>query len=305
MHIFIAGATGVLGRRVVPTLAAAGHAVTAVARSDAKASALRRQGAEPVMVDLFDPGAVAAAVAGSNAVINLATAIPPTGQMLRRSAWRTTDRLRREASANLVNGALATGARRYVQEALAFVHRDHGDRWIDEDAPLDPPAYAATVCDAEAQVRRFTDAGGAGVALRFGMFYSADSGQTRDLVRLARRGLLALPGGDDTYQPWVHVDDAAGAVVAALEAPEGVYHVVEDDPVTAGEHAAVLGDLLGRRLRRPPDWLAFGPLVLWLRSQRVANRRLRAATSWRPRYGARRDGWAQVLHALDREPVDA
>lgn len=305
MRIFIAGATGVLGRRVVPALTAAGHTVAAVARSDAKAAALRRQGAEAVAVDLFDPNAVAAAVAGSDVVINLATAIPPRGRMLRRAAWHTTARLRREASANLVDGALATSAGRYIQEAIAFVHQDHGDRWIDEDAPLDPPVYAATVRDAEAQVHRFTEAGGTGVALRFGMFYSADSSQTRDLIELARRGVLPLPGDDDTYQPWVHVDDAAAAAVAALDAPAGVYHVVEDDPLTAGEHAAVLGDLIGRRLRRAPRWLAFGPLALWLRSQRVANRRLRAATPWRPTYGSRRDGWAQVLGALEREPVDA
>jgi nucleoside-diphosphate-sugar epimerase len=305
MRIFIAGATGVLGRRVVPPLIAAGHTVTAVARTERKAAALRSQGARPVAVDLFDPAAVAVALDGNDVVMNLATAIPPTSRMLRRSAWDATDRLRREASANLVDGALTAGAGRYVQEALAFMYADHGDRWIDEDVPLDPLPYAAAVLDAEAHAGRFRAGGGAAVVLRFGMFYAADSAQTRDMVAMIRHGLLPLPGASGAYQPWVHVDDAGAAVVTAVDAPDGTYHVVEDEPLTSAEHVALLGDLVGRRVRRPPTWLAVGPMALAERSQRVSNRRLRSATAWTPAYGRRRDGWAQVLGALAREPVDA
>ena len=305
MRIFIAGATGVLGRRAVPALTAAGHTVTAVARGDAKAADLRRQGAHPVAVDLFDPAAVTAAAAGADVVVNLATAIPSTRRMLRRSAWHTTDRLRREAAANLVDAALATGTARYVQEALGFMYADHGDRWIDEDAPLDPLPYADAVRDAEAQAHRFGAHGGTAVVLRFGMFYAADARQIRDMVGMIRRGLLPLPGPGDAYQPWVHVDDACAPVVTAVDATGGTYHVVEDEPLTSRDHAAVLSDLVGRRVRRPPAWLAVGTLALARRSQRVSNRRLRTATSWRPTYGLRRDGWSQVLHALAREPVDA
>lgn len=109
MRCFIAGATGVLGRRVVPRLTADGHRVTGVARTAEKAAALRARGATPIQVNLFDPQAVRGAVDGSEVVMNLATAVPPTSRMLRRSAWRETDRLRSEASRNLVDAALATG----------------------------------------------------------------------------------------------------------------------------------------------------------------------------------------------------
>lgn len=306
MRCFIAGATGVLGRRVVPRLTADGLRVTGVARSAEKAAALRARGATPIQVDLFDPQAVRGAVDGSEVVMNLATAVPPTSRMLRRSAWRETDRLRSVASRNLVDAALATGAGRYVQEALGFVYPDSGAMWIGEDVAMQAPAYAQAVIDAEAQVQRFSAAGGVGVALRFGLFYAADSPQVRDLVRMARSGLLPLPGRGDGYQPWVHIDDAAAAIIAALEAPAGAYNVVEDDPLTNAAHAQVLGDLLGRRVRRLPAWLGVtGPLQLQARSQRVSNRRLREATGWRPAYPSRREGWAAVLADIGAVPAGA
>jgi nucleoside-diphosphate-sugar epimerase len=306
VRVFVAGATGVLGRRVVPRLVAGGHKVTAVARGPQRAAALHAQAATPVAVDLFDPAAVMAAVEGCEAVVNLATAIPPMSRMLRRSAWRPNDRLRIDAARHLVDGALATGATRYVQEALGFVYTDHGAEWIDEEARLDAPRYAAAVLAAEAEARRFSAAGVAGVALRFGWFYSADSPQTRDLVSVARKGLLPLPGRAEGYQSWVHVDDAAAAVVAALDVPAGVYNVVEDDPVSNAAHAEVLGALVGRRVRRPPAWLGLaGPLQLAARSQRVSNARLRDAGGWRPAFPSRREGWAAVLAEIAEVPTYA
>lgn len=305
MKIFVAGATGVLGRRVVPQLVADGHDVTAVARGAVKAAALRGQGAAPVTVDLFDAAAVTAAVADHEAVVNLATAIPSTMQMARTAAWDVTSRLRTEGARNLVDAALATGAARYVQEALGFVYADHGAAWIDEDATLHPPKYAAAVEAAEAHTRRFDAGPGTGVVLRFGLFYSADSSQTRDMAGMIRRGLMPMPGRDAGYQPWVHVDDAAAAVVAALAAPGGAYNAVEDEPLTNAAQADVLGAVVGRRVRRPPAWLAMGPMVLGTRSQRVSNRRLRAATGWRPAFPSRRTGWPAVLAAVATTPEAA
>ena len=306
MQIFVAGATGVLGRRVVPQLVAGGHEVVAVARGPQKAAGLDAQGATPVQVDLFDPAAVAAAVEGSEVVMNLATAIPPTSQMLRRSAWRMTGRLRTEAARHLVDGALAAGASRYIQEALGFAYADQGASWIDEQAPMRAPAYMAPVLSAEAEAQRFTASGGAGVALRFGMFYGADSAQTRDVIDLARKGLLPLTGRGGSYQPWVHIDDAATAIIAALDVPAGAYNVVEDEPITNAEHADVLGALVGRRVRRPLARLGFpGPFELMARSQRVSNRRLRDATTWRPAFGSRREGWAAVLAEMEGESAYA
>lgn len=303
MKIFVAGATGVLGRRAIPALVAAGHDVTGVARGAAKAEQLRDQGAAPVTIDLFDAAAVTSAVAGSDAVINLATAIPPSSRMAWPPAWEMTGRLRTEASRNLVDAALAAGATRYVQEALGFVYPDRGAAWITEEVALDPPSFTRAVLAAEAEARRFGVGDGTGIALRFGLFYSADSEQTRQLLSIARRGLLALPGRGGAYRPWIHVDDAASAVVAALDAPGGAYNVVEDHPSTNDDHASVLGELIGRRLHRPPSWVAVGPLRLQTRSLRVSNRRLRDATGWHPSYPSLHEGWNEVLARLG--PVTA
>lgn len=295
MHIFVAGATGVLGRRVVPRMVAQGHGVTAVARTPQKAEALRRQGAVPVSVDLFDPRAVTKAVEGHDVVVNLATAIPATSTMLRRSAWWTNDRLRTEAAGHLVEAARAVGAARVVQESIAFAYPDRGAAWIDEDVPLDLPPFAAAVQAAEAHTRRFGDGGGTGVVLRLGLLMAADSHHTSVLVHLLRYRVLALPEPAAGYRPWVHADDTASAVVAALDAPAGVYNVVEDQPLTGREHAAVLEALTGRRLVRPPEALAVGAyLRAARRSQRVSNRRLRDTTGWRPR-SDRHAAWAEIL----------
>ncbi len=150
MRIFLTGATGVIGRRVVPDMIAAGHDVTAQARSDGKAELLRAMGARTARLDLLDAPAVRKAVRGHDAVVNLATHIPSTSvAMVLPWAWRENDRLRRDASAILAEAAAAAGAARFVQESFAPTYPDSGDRWIDEDVPIRPsrttsPSGAAT-----------------------------------------------------------------------------------------------------------------------------------------------------------------
>ncbi len=139
--------------------------------------------------------------------------------------------------------------------------------------------------------------------MRFGLFYCADSPQTRDMAALARRGWLAMPGPGDAYQSWVHVDDAASGVVAALRVPSGAYNVVEDHPLTNRDHGRVLAELVGRRVRLPPSPLAVGPLRLQKRSQRVSNHRLRDASTWRPTFPSREAGWADVFRRLGDVPT--
>ncbi len=137
MRVFVAGATGTLGRQTVRLLATAGHEVRALARDAERAARVRELGADPVVADLFDAAAMRQAVGGSDAVLHLATRIPPIPRMSRRSAWRDNDRVRSQGAAVLVNAALAAGARVYVQESIAFLYADQGDRWIDETAPID------------------------------------------------------------------------------------------------------------------------------------------------------------------------
>ena len=176
MQILVTGATGVVGCRVVPLLAADGHRVTAIGRSAERLAALERPGVRTSRVDLFDPEALRGAVAGCDAVLNLATHIPQTTRMFLPGAWDENDRIRRIGSANLVDAALAANVRRFVQESFAPVYPDRGDQWIGEETPIEPVGYNRTIADAEASADRFTQrSGGAGIVLRFGAFYGPDS----------------------------------------------------------------------------------------------------------------------------------
>ncbi len=213
----MAGATGVVGRRLVPILVAQDHSVTAIARSSDTRLALTRAGVKPVSANLFDPATLHGVVRGHEAVVNLATHIPsPPWRVVLRSAWAETDRIRRVGSANLVVAALAGGAARFLQESFAPVYPDNGDRWIDETTPLAPTAYNRTVLDAERSARRFTESGRAGVVLRFGAFYGPDAEHLADTIRMLRKGRAPLPGEPGAYISSVSHDDAASAVAAAL-----------------------------------------------------------------------------------------
>ena len=298
--MFVVGATGVLGRRVVPLLVAAGHEVGAVARSEARAELLRGLGARPVPVDVFDAGALRAAVAGHEVVCNLATRIPSTMRMATPGAWAENDRIRVEASRNLVDAALAGGARHYVQESIAFLYRGGRDEWLDETSPIDPVANLRSATVAETEAARVTAAGASGVVLRFAAFYGPDSVSTLDMIKLANRR-IAVGAAPNAYVSSITTDDAAGAVIASLSAPAGLYNVGDDEPVTRREFFAALAAALGVR---PPfvapaglARLAGARASILTRSQRVSNRRLVEATGWRPSSRSVREGWPVVVAA--------
>jgi nucleoside-diphosphate-sugar epimerase len=300
MRIFVAGATGVIGRRVVPLLVSGGHQVTAVGRTPGKRAALERQGATGVEVDLFDPGSLRGAIAGQEVVINLATSIPPTWRMFLPGAWKETDHIRRNASANLVDAAIAGGVKRFIQESFAPTYPDSGDRWIDESVPLQPTKYNRTVLDGEASANRFTERGGVGIVLRFGWFYGTDP-QTRDIMRFVRLGWVPIPGLPDAYFPPVSHEDAAAAVFAALDVPAGSYNVVDDEPLPRREYFGLLAQALDvKQPKFPPRWITpvFGSLGdLMGRSLRVSNHKLRAASAWQPKFPSVREGWPAIIAA--------
>lgn len=299
MKVFVAGATGVLGHRTVTSLLAAGAQVSAIARTPDKAARIDRQGATPAEVSLFDRGALSAAVAGHDVVVNLATSIP-TGQRANDlAAWDENDRIRREGSRNLVDAALDAGAGRYVQESLALLYADGGDAWLDESAPVDPTVITACALAAEAEAARFTAVGGGeSVALRFAYLYGHDSAHTVEAVAAARAGTPYEIGPPDAFRPVVSNDDAAAAVVAALDAPGGLYNVGDDEPLRRSEHAEVVARALGVAPVPPLDVEMPPPASMLVRSQRVSSARFRDATGWRPRHPSAREGWPAVLAAL-------
>jgi nucleoside-diphosphate-sugar epimerase len=300
MKVFLTGATGVVGRLVVPELVAAGHDVRAVSRRAEAAATVRAAGAEPVAVDLFDAVTVRDAVAGSEAVVHLATNVPRLRRAARREAWAMHDRLRVEATTHLVAAARAAGAARFVKESITFTYRDAGDGWIDEDAPvLGGPGLDATL-RGEDLALDFAADGGSAAVLRFGLFYGGPGNRgTDEALRLARWRRSTVAGAPGAFMSSIHAQDVATAVVAALGLPTGVYNVVDDEPLPRQDYLDAFTGAFGiARVRPTPPRLmqlvARGLADGLIASQRVSNRRFRDATGWAPRHPSAREGWAQV-----------
>lgn len=284
MRIFLTGGTGVLGRRLVPMLLDNDHEVTAVARSDASAAALRAAGATPVACSVFDLDATTRAMQGHDAVVNVATKIPKGADAMIKRGWRANDRLRRDGSATLTQAAADAGVGRFVQESITFPYPDCGAAWIDEATDRSYFWADATVADAEASAASFAGSHGVGVTLRFAMFWADDSAHISTFVSGARRGRWLLFGDDDAFVSFIHIDDAVGAVLAALTAPSGVYNVSEADPLPRGEHREALAASVGRTTLKPLPRLVermSGPSGENLAcSQRVSSAALTDATGW-------------------------
>ncbi|MEX0664968.1 MAG: NAD(P)-dependent oxidoreductase [Acidimicrobiia bacterium] len=313
MIVLLTGATGAIGRPTVRKLQDAGHRVRAVARDDIKARRLVAQGAEAARVDLFDPEAVAGAVEGVDAVVHLATNVPPMSKMAFPGAWRTHNRLRTEATQGLLDAARTHGVGLFVKESITFTYPDRGDAWIDETVALDESIkMLRPTIEGERLVARFGADGGRGVVLRFGLFYGPDNRATDETLSLAKMRIAPIPGARDGYVSSIHVEDAAAAVVAALDVPAGVYNVVDDEPLTRREYA----DAFAAAFDLPRLHVAPGaPMRVvggsgaraLISSQRVSNRRMRDATGWAPAYPSVREGWVAIAAARQantKEGVD-
>jgi nucleoside-diphosphate-sugar epimerase len=302
MRIFMTGATGEIGRRAVPRMIAAGHQVTAVSRSPRNHHVLRQLGATPIETDLYDVASLRRSMAGHDTVVNLATHVPSsTTAMLIRWAWRENDRIRRDASRAIATAARAEKLGRMIQESFGLIYPDHADEWIDEGVTVSPVGYTESVLDAERSANRFSDDGGTGVILRFAALYGPDS-TLLEMIRMMRKGWSPLPGSPEAYFASLAQDDAAAAVVAALDAPAGTYNISDNEPLRRGEWADTLASALGMAPPKPiPTWMAKlgGPAMrLMSRSERISNRKFRDATGWEPRYATVREAWSDVVESL-------
>lgn len=304
LKVFVIGGTGAIGRPAVDALVAAGHDVSALARSRERSLALDARGARPVEVSMFDRSALTRALTGQDAVVNLASAMPSTVQFVRLGAWRETQRLRTEGSASVVDAALASDVQVLVQESVAMLYSDHGDAWVDEDGSVDRYPMARGNHAAEASARRFVEAGGTGIILRFGFFYGPGARHSEQFLAAARLGAVPVLGHPDGYLSSIQVADGGRAVPAVLGAPAGVYNVVDDEPLTKRSYAFALARAAGRRpWLRLPGRLAgvLGHRTTSLtRSIRVSNDKLTSATSWIPEFPSAREGWADMAATSER-----
>jgi len=311
MKVFLAGATGVIGRRLVPLLVERGHEVTGMTRSEEKAPALREAGATPAVCDVFDAEAVRAAVARSEAeaVIHQLTDLPQElkPRQLER-AYAANDRIRREGTRNLVEAAAAAGARRVVAQSIAFVYAPSGPTVVDEEHPLyedAPPPFTDSVAAVEELERAVTgDRRFEGLALRYGFFYGSGSAYAGDgyvAGEVRRRRFPQIGHGDGVFS-FIHVDDAAAATVAALEGGDpGIYNVVDDEPAPMREWLPVYADAVGaKRPMRVPKLIArlvAGSYAVMLATELrgASNDRAKRELGWHPRHASWRTGFREAL----------
>src|SRR3954471_7318718 len=198
-EIVITGSTGVIGRRAVRELIAAGHRVTGVTRSARGRELLESLGASAIEADVFEEASLRRAFDGADVVVNLLTHIPGLDRMGDPSAWEENNRLRTEASAAIARAARAAGAQRLLQESIAFVYADGGGAWLDEDAPVVGGGVTTTALTAERNAREEFD--GDTVVLRFGLFMGPDSGFTAAALEAGREGDSPAPGPPGAYRP--------------------------------------------------------------------------------------------------------
>ena len=263
MRVFLAGATGAIGRRLVPQLVAAGHDVSATTTSPAKVELLRALGATPVVVDGLDAAAVGEAVARArpDAIVHQMTALSGAPDLRRFDrTFAKTNELRTKGTENLLAAARAADVERFVVQSYAgWPSAPTRGALVTEDDPLDPHPAANQRRTHEAI--RFLEAavtGAAldGIVLRYGSFYGP--GASDEMVDLVRRRRVPIVGDGGGVWSWIHLDDAASATVAALERGRpGVYNVVDDEPAPVREWLPAFAAAVGAKPpRRVPAWLA-------------------------------------------------
>jgi nucleoside-diphosphate-sugar epimerase len=235
---------------------------------------------------MFDRAALTEAFKGHDAVIRLASAIPPTSKFLQTKAWAANDRVRKEGSAAIVDAAIAARVARVVQESVSMMYPDRGAAWIDEACPTDTFPMAQANLAAEASANCFSAAGGAGVVLRFGWLYGPGARHSEEFFALARRHIAILIGPPNSYVSSLHVADRDAAVVAALAVGAGTYNVVDNKPLTKRGYADALSAAAGKAawLRVPgrASLLLGERLTSLTRSLRVSNARFQEAIGQEP-----------------------
>jgi nucleoside-diphosphate-sugar epimerase len=310
MRVFVAGATGAIGRPLVPKLLEAGHEVTGMTRSEESAAQLRERGAEAVVCDVFDEEGVREALgaASPEAVVHQLTALPDRFDLRDDTTYHGTNRLRTEGTRILLDAAGDANARRFVAQSIAFAYEPTGDRVKDEDAPLmlGAEGHFAEGVEAVDQLERAVTRAESleGLVLRYGFFYGpstyyAPDGSSAEDVR--RRRLPIVGRGEGVFS-FVHVDDAADATVAALErgAP-GVYNVVDDEPAPMREWLPLYAEALrAKPPRRVPKLLARlvagNEAVAFATTLRGAsNAKAKRELGWEPRHPSWRQGFREDL----------
>ena len=302
MKVFIAGASGAIGRPLVRQLIERGHEVVGMTRSNAQA--IEALGARATLADAYDADAVRAAVEAEkpDVVVNELTDLGRPLNPRKYDEWLAgTNKLRREGTKNLVDAAVAAGVPKFISQSVAFAYRfDPGTKT--EESPIHGAA-AGEMGEAMTSLEQQTLAAPGGIVLRYGFFYGPGTAYDRDgqQIEMIRKRQMPIIGKGEGCFPFIHVEDAAAATVAAIERGEpGIYNIVDDEPARVREYVPYLADLVGvKKPWRVPGWLvrlAAGRMVGFAtRLQPVSNAKAKQQLGWQPRYPSWRDGFRAEL----------
>ena len=310
MRIFVAGASGAIGRPLIGRLIDGGHQVTGMTRREERAAKIRDRGAGCVVCDAFDREALTRVVSETQpeVVVHELTALPPDLDPRKKGIYAANNRIRREGTRNLIAAAGEAQARRIVAQSIAFIYAPTGGWVKSEDDPVMSGAPGEFGEGVEATLdleRQILGADGLdGLVLRYGFFYGpntsyAADGYQAELVRKRRFPIVGSGGGTFSF---VHVDDAAAATVAACErgAP-GIYNVTDDEPAPVRDWLPSYAQALGAKPpRRLPAWLVrlvagAGVAAFATTLRGASNEKAKRELGWQPRYPSWRQGFEQVL----------
>ena len=299
MNIFIAGGSGTIGIPLVRALTGAGHAVTAMTRSTARHSDLKRMGAAAVVADALNREAVFAAVhaAKPTHVIHQLTALPKSGPR-RPADVEATNRLRIDGTRNLLEAAIQAGTRRFIVGSFALLAPREGlTAQSGNAAAFAVESMEKQVLDATA--KRFIE----GVILRYGMFYSLETPSTISMIDMIRKRRLPVVRNDISQLPIIHVEDAVSATLRALDiAPAGsIYDIVDDQSVHLSEIVEAIAEYTNSpKPFKVPAWLPrlVSPYLARMTAMRLPLSNVRAKTElgWQPKYRTMREGLAHMFH---------
>ncbi len=316
MRIFVIGGTGILGKRMVPSLVREGHEVVTLTRSDLKSKLVKKWGGIPARGSLFDRDFLLRHVSWADVVINMATSIPQKTRTKPRD-WKEHDRLRIEGTKLLTEVMSQVGCDLYIHQSVTFVHGHREGAMVDERTPVKIPIPTAIslsrqfqeILDASVLAEQLvmklrSDFGVPSIILRFGWFYSEDSHSTRQMCQYLKKRRYPIIGDGTAFHNLIHVDDAARAVVRAVFSDgrtSGIFNVCDDEPVQVG----TLLRYLARELRvRPPRRMRpfLAKLLIgeygvnfMLSSVRVSNSLAKSKLGWKPQHSTYREGFQEVL----------
>lgn len=300
MRVFVAGATGAIGTRLVPQLIGRGHEVIGTFKSPQKEARLRAAGAEAIALDLLDAPAVRKAIldAKPEAIIHQATALADGGFSRKLDkTFAQTNRLRTEGTDALLAAAQEAGVQHFVAQSFApYRYAREGGMVKTEDDPLDrnPPAAAKETNAAMSHVDQLVPEAG-GIALRYGGFYGNPDDQ---VIKLVRKRRFPMIGDGEGWTSWIHLDDAAAATVLAIEHDgAGIYNIVDDEPAPSREWLPALADALGAK---PPRHIPAGLVRVILgedvvtgqtQARGASNAKAKRELGWTLRYPSWREGF--------------